>query len=644
MEPEEQPPVLSDVLERLVLAQGQLNLYGEEHTLAVESVQALACTIGKFVSCFDLPTCEFTGKTVSVNGQLFSGSPASRILYERLRIRGAAAIALLEVPCIEQLTEFLRFMNVEPRVVREQGGPRAYLSARGVCQIAVTELAGPTSRGAPPSDAEPCQHESGVEFPDAGIGAAVDQRSGLDEDGDSMPVGTGNESLSSPEELAALVTAQLMECQATDAESALEAIQHLKGLYVSNTERWDDALPEIRNAVAGMPEHARKLSPTSGLDDHAASIGRDADASEVEAKVARMAEEQSGFPPEAIPGFAYFEELFGAKPCGLLSSWQAELRPGSMLEACGRTLSMLMIRESRAAEHERLVRAIVQLIARALDMKEMDSATLFIQSVMDEMKREGQQHWRSANARNALASLDAAGVKELVESAANNSDYRAREVAAALVENLPHLALSLAGLLGVHSGEPFDETLKAGIAKCGSAGLELFAKCVREGGYAAKLSALAGLIEVAGPSGLQKVADLLADMDDAVAITALRLLGGTRSPLAAEICCEALSHASSEVRCAALGALGDLGDQSAVPRIIRFATRRAYFRDVTAERMAAIQALGRIGGTAVLPTLESIAGSWVLIGRGRHRQVRAAANEAIQRVNARLDSAQGKAA
>ncbi len=331
-------------------------------------------------------------------------------------------------------------------------------------------------------------------------------------------------------------------------------------------------------------------------------------------------------------------------PCGLLSSWQTELRPGSVLESCGRTLSMLMASESRTAEHERLVRATARRIAYALDTNDMNCAALFLQSVVDEIKLEGQQHWRGANARNALQSLDTAGLRQLVENALTSGDYGTREVAAELVEVLPDLALSLAGLLGVHAGEPFNESLKAGIAKSGPAGLALFEQCIREGGYLAKLSAIEGLIGMAGPSGLQKVAGLLPDMDDAAAVAALRLLGATRAPLAAEICRTALFHASSEVRCAALTALGELGNESDVPQIIWLATRRTYFRDFTAERITAIQALGRMGETVALPRLKRIAGRRVVIGRGRYKQVRAAAHEAIQRIYACQECTQAKAA
>lgn len=644
VEPEEQPPVLREVLERLVLAQAQLNLYGAEHPRAVESVQALVQSIDKFVSCFELPRCVFTNETVAVNEQLFTGTSTSRTLFERLRIRGAAAITLLEVPRIEQLMEFLCFMNVEPRAVREQGGPQAYLSARGVDQIAVTELAWHTSRGAAQSDAEESQEESDLEPSDAEPSVAVDQRSGLTERDDSASVVTGNESLANPEELADLIREEYAESQAADGESPVEMIQRLKDLYTGDTKQWDEAVPEVKKAVADLPEQARKMSAFSGTGDQENSNAAVADAAEVEALVARLVEEQLGSRPETIPSLAHFEALFGATPCGLLSSWQTELRPGSMLESCGRTLSMLMASESRTAEHERLVRATAHRIAHALDTNDMNCAALFLQSVVDEIKQEGQQHWRGANARNALQSLDTAGLKQLVENAVASGDYGAREVAAELVEALPDLALSLAGLLGVHAGEPFNQSLKAGIAKSGPAGLALFEQCIREGGYLAKLSALDGLIGMAGASGLQKVAGLLPDMDDAAAVTALRLLGATRAPLAAEICRRALSHASSEVRCAALSALGELGDKSDVPRIICFATRRAYFRDFTAERIAAIQALGRIGETVALPTLKKIAGSRVVIGRGRYKQVRVAADEAIERISAGQECTQAEAA
>jgi HEAT repeat protein len=78
-----------------------------------------------------------------------------------------------------------------------------------------------------------------------------------------------------------------------------------------------------------------------------------------------------------------------------------------------------------------------------------------------------------------------------------------------------------------------------------------------------------------------------------------------------------------------LGEFGDLGAVSALETVVR---GEGQGNRETAPRVEAVEALGRLGATHALPLLESLAGRRTLMGGGRGKELRVAANAAVEAI------------
>jgi len=644
---QKQHPALRGLLNALGAARKQSCLYGDDHPNAHEAIAALVGSLETFISCFDQATCVFTKKSVIVNQHHFTCSTDSQEMLRRLRARGVMAITFVAEPSIEQVTAFLEFLNAEPREIRRQGGPSAYLRRHGISRIVATESMYGGWDDTDDDESESDQAERDSDLADPAIAAVIGWLC-KETESDGLDRLSIAEILSHPDMAAKLIREAVTKLHAsrkrqTAGESASTIIHDLKDLAAADAEKWDNAAPEIRKAVSSLP---REVRPAAGvfMSDGETSDGPIADYDEVEAAVAGILEQQPTSEAGGLPSPSHFDHLFGARASGLLSSWKKELHPSSVIASCGRTLETLMIWESSANEHGSIARALAWLIPCALDMRDMESATIFAESLTEEASRASVPTWRGANAKEALRSLDTSTLKELVERAMKTGDYHAKGVAAALVEALPVLATSLMDFLGAYDSEPFGESLKRGIVKAGQAASGRLGRCLREGSAAARESALEALINMGAAHAIREIATALGGAHPDLAVKALGMLPQVRIPITFETCVKALSHRSQVVRCAALNALGEFGDTSAAPYLVHVLARRLLWRDDTAERIAAIDALGQLDRGEALPLLIKLANHRPIFSRSRYEGIRAAAEQAAERIYFRQAESAAKAA
>lgn len=335
-----------------------------------------------------------------------------------------------------------------------------------------------------------------------------------------------------------------------------------------------------------------------------------------------------------MPDPAEFEQLFGAKANGLLTCWRRELQPTSVILSSGKTLKTLMEWESAATEHGRICQALATLVLRAAEMNDHESAMTFVLSLARESRdTNDSMPWRSTNASAALASLNSKTLTAIIKWALQSGDYKAKEGAAVLVSAMPNFAIELAPLIGTSGAELFNEALRRALMSAGQSAVGVLGGLLCSGTPAARNAALEMLVDIAGNAAVREIAPVLEGADVSFAIQALKVLPRIRVPLVTEICLEALTHSSPEMRCAALNALGELGYPASVPTIVRIATRNSAGGDDAAERIAAIQALARIGDDESHKALRDMANRHPLIGRSRYEVIRLAAERALQQID-----------
>ena len=636
--PEKQPVVLRDLLSVVNASRRQSSLYGVDHPNAMHAAEDLSAAVDAFIAEFNRTTFVFTRSSVIANDHNFVASNDSVELFERLRARGVMAVSLVGSVGVEQCAGFLSFLNAEPAEVRAEGGASAYLRKHAVSRIVATDAL--YTSDADCVDGQPVQSSRlTVDGMDHAVGAAIDwlSRQGNEDDRETpqLPI---VEILSQPDQAARLIREAVTKLHAsrrqeTAGELASEVVHDLKDLAAAEKEKWDESTPQIRKAISKLPKGLRpEVSGFNEGDGMDTESGRSASISDVEAKVAEMLGGVRRVDP--LPGPSAFGSLFGAKAHGLLSSWKRALQPESVMESSGRTIETLMIWEERATEHERIARALAGLVARAIAMKDTASALTIVTSLIGEMQRQEPTSWRTSNVRAALCALDTAALREVVESAIRAGDPGARAVATVLVEMLPDLALDAVGLLGFCGDEAFTDALRRGIGAAGAGATGPLAKLLREGNGGAREVALEMLIGMKGAGAIHEIAQALSGAEPAFVIRALSLLTTVRVPQVTEICMGYLSHPSAEVRCAALGALGELGDPTATAAIAQVATRHAK-QDDTAEKIQAIGALAKIDCPEAINCLHKLANHRPLFGRNQYEFVRAAAEKALCETNAR---------
>lgn len=651
---EKQPRALSNLLSVVNASRRQSSLYGADHPNALRAAAGLSSSIDEFVAESDRTTFVFTRKALIANDRNYASSNDSQELFHRLRARGVMAVTLVGSAGPEQTAAFLGFLNAEPSGIREAGGASAYLRGRMVSRIVVTDAVYVSGSDLPDDseDDTTSRAEWNSDQMDHAVGAAIEWLSRQEEEGEEAPRLPITDILSRPDKAAKLIREAVTKLHAsrreeTSGELASEVVHDLKDMASSDREKWDNSTPQIRKAISKLPKDIRpEISGFTEEDEPGDDLGADAscgaaDIGEVEARVAEMLGDSRGLGGgERFPTPDAFGSLFGAKASGLLSSWRRELQPGLVMESSGKTLETLLIWEDMAAEHERLARALAGLIPRAIAMKDVASARMIAACLIGEMRRDDPLNWRASNVRSALAAVDVKTLKALVERAVAASDVSAQDTAAALVELLPDLALEAVDLLGSSVAQVFSESLRRGILARGPAAIGPLARVLRDGVGASRQMALEVLVDMKGAAAIREIAQAITGAEPEFIIRALKLLPAARLPLVTEICTAQLAHSAPEVRCAALAALGELGDVAAAPMIAQVALKN----DDTAEKLQAISALGKIDCEEARDCLTKLANRRPLLGRSRYESIRAAAERALLEADSRRSGAKARAA
>ena len=639
-EHEDQPQALNKLLRLINTARKHVTLYRADHVITLGTFKELNKSLKGFLDDRNQVTLVFTRKAVFVNERCYAPSADSEDIFHRLGFRGVMAITFIGEPPSKQVAEFLAFLDAEPREIRECGGPIAYLREHAVTRIAATQSIH-TAASFHEEGEDPEQAARDSDDRDRAVAAAVSWLAGQHPDDGESPGLPVTDILSDPDRVAKLITEAVTELHVSQGRQASgemtsEVIAGLKDLSAADRESWDKAAPQIRKSIAKLPKEMQPdvgpFAPQHESPDRktAAPTGASVEVAEVEAMVVNALENApeptTGAEIESLPDI---ERLMGAKPTGLLSSWRVSLQPGSVIRSSGRTLETLMIWADSAAEHGRMCQALASLISSAVDISDKPAALTFAGSLAREVLRGDDLSARSCNAKSSLESVGAPTLGVLVQEALELDDYQLREAAALLVEALPDLALSLAHLLGASGDEPFNESLKRGIIRLGRAALARLEPLLHQGAASTRAAAMEILIRVSGASGIEKAADLLEQADAEFAIKGLRVLTEVKLPAAVGARVKLLSHPSVDVRCAAISALGEQGCESSLPHLVRIATRRVSIRDDTPEKIAAIEALARIGGLEATECLEAIGRRRPLFHRGRYNPVRSAAQRAL---------------
>lgn len=642
LQPEKQSPALAGFLKNINTARVHLSLYGADHTSTLKAAEELSKHLDEFIEDIGRVTLVFAKNAVIVNEHYYASSSDSNELFQRLRIRGVMAITFVGSASPEQILNFLMFLNTEPRYIRIEDGPSMWLRKHQVNRIVATEAVYMNDG----DDSEEDESISRINWEsnnvDQAIGAALEWLSKQDEEKDKSPQLPITEILSNPEKAAKLIREAVTKLHAsrreeTTGELTSEVVNDLKDLAGYDKESWDKATPQIRKALSKLPKEMRPhisgfIGEEDDLGDRSDDNRKTADIGEVECTVSTALKQIT--PPicEPLPGPEKFESLFGARANGLLSNWRKELQPVSIIRSSANTLETLMIWENGTLEHERITNALIALILRALEMNDTGSAVLIMARLIEEMKREQGIDWRCSNVKTALQSLETPVLITLVEEALKSGDTNAQNVATALVEALPSLAISLIHLLGANNAPAFDETLKRGLARCGQSAIASLGRLLNDNDIRVKEAALEALISISGTAAIREIALVLNSADISFIIRALDLLPSVRIPQVTEICISKLTHSSTDVRCAALKALGELGDESAIPYITRIATHGSLRDENSAEKIAAINALACIGGNDAWDFLQKMAAKRPLIGRNRYEVIKIAAERALQQL------------
>lgn len=644
---EPQPVVLVNLLLALNAARRQMSLYGSDHPNTAQSAQALAGNFKEFGEAFGRSTLVLTQTAALVNEHGYAASSESQELFQRLRARGVMAITIVSPPPPEQIVAFVGFLNDDPEEMRRQGGASASLRKRGVSLIVATDAV--YSSGDESDSAEENAQKSALDPKDMdrALGAAVDWLLRQDEEEDDAPRLPIAEILSHPDEAAKLIREAVTKLHAsrrqdTHGEIASEVVHDLKDLASDDPDGWDSATPQIRKAMSKLPKDMRpEVAGFTGADECEKDESRVrsshlADIFEIEAQVAEVLDEASAVDADrAIPAPDAFSSLFGASPCGLLTAWRKELQPDVVMGSSGRTLETLMVQETSGSEHERIARALAGLLPRAVEMKDHASARAIADGLMREIRGNDPSDWRAVNARSALRSLDKAILRQAAEAWAALDDPDAGRSACHMVELLPELALQMIDVLGRRDLGDLDRAVARGIAGCGAAAVGPLGGLLTEGREGAKDLALDALIRMNTTAAIREIGQALREADEAFTIRALAKLASVKHPDVVDASVDLLSSSSAGVRRAALAALGELAVPTTVPAIVQAASRRGLGHDDVAEKIAALEALGRIDCDESREFLERMAARRPLIGKKRYEAVRQTAERVLDEMGPR---------
>ncbi|MHB1458016.1 MAG: HEAT repeat domain-containing protein [Armatimonadota bacterium] len=645
---EKQPPELYLMLRSLSFARRLSSLYSTDHPSAVAAMTSLTDIMESYIiGLRDRSlTCVFTRDAVIVNDRSYKATFESCDIHQRLRERGVMAITLIQGVTDRQISHFVDFLNAEPLDVNAAGGPREYLQRLGVSRIVATEAIY-TRDDDSEDDSDLFDNSSSVSsVVDNVIGAAISWLSRQDDDdSEEVPLLPIIDILSDPDMAAKLIREAVTKLHAsrTNAstrELANEVVNDLKDMASSDKDRWDEAAPQIRRAISKLPDDMRPIAP--GLTEEKPSSEQASkllplkivNINDVEEQLTDMAKPKSDSLLDENDGQPIdLRSLFDIQAEGMLSKWSKELQPVSILRSCGRTYETLMAWQTNASEHGRIARVFATLIPKAVEIEDFDSSLLLAEGLIKESKRDDGMIWRRSNALAALESVDLKILQAIVQKTLSSGDYQNKEIASQIVESIPRLALNLVHLLGVYRSELFDESLKNGLAQEVRGSLPSLSIILRTGNPPARMSALETLVKIGTLAAMKEISDTLDSQDDLIVIKALSLLPAVQKSYSTEMCINALSHKSSEVKCAAISALGVIGGDAILPYITRVISGRFYGAQ---EKVIAIEVLGDIGGVEHVPYLQKIVEYHPFIGRNRYEKIRSAAKNSVGRIQERL--------
>lgn len=650
---EKQPPDLYLMLRSLSLALRLSSLYTAIHPSTVAAISSLVYVIEEYLLGLKdrSITCVFTTDTIIVNDRTYKGTFESNNLFSRLRARGVMAITFIQGITNDQITHFMEFLNADPAEVNSAGGPREYLQRLGVTRIVATEAIYTTDDEYEDGDRLLNNAESVPEVVDHAIGAAINWLSKQDDDNEDVPLIPIIDILSDPDMAAKLIREAVTKLHAsrTNAstrELANEVVNDLKDMASSDKDKWDMATPQIRKAISKLPDDMRPIAPGLSVEKPvfeqtlSKSSLRFINISDIEEQLADMVKPDSGSLLDEKDGEPIeLKSLFDIRSEGMLSAWQDELKPVNILLSCARTYETLMAWQSNASEHGRIARALSLLVSRAVEIDDYDSSLLIAEGLIRESKVNDGIIWRRSNALAALESIDLNILQSIVKKTLKSGIYQHKEIASQIVESIPSLALSLVHLLGVYRGESFDESLKKGLVKEGRDSLPSLAIILRTGNPSSKMSALETLTDIASPPALKEISDSFGVLGELAIIKVLSLLSSVRSSYSIEICVKTLTHKLSDVKCAAIIALGAIGGESVIQHITRVITGRNFGSQ---EKVHAIQVLGNIGNHDHIVFLQKIADHRPMFGRSKYAAISSAAKDSITRIHHRLDAHPGK--
>lgn len=622
-EAEEQPQFIKELLSSVVSARRHTSLYGTEHKSSQESFEALKETIAPIVRRLGSCKMVFTKDRLIANDHIYVSTGESTALSERLRTRGAMGISFAGNPSQEEIAGFVNFLNAEPADVRQAGSPGAYLSKANVKNITAIDAIYTGPGMSDQGEQTLSEDEVDAALLDPAVRALIERTCEQSFAGEAVDVPLTS-ILSSPDATAKLIWESVIKLHSTSSqqvgELGFQVIHNLKGMSVSNKDVWDVTTLEIRKAISKLPDEVRStafgfISTQAAEDQPAEKVVESAETMEVSVK-----------DMENLDLDADLDQLFDMKAKGLLSSWQKELQPSSVVRCSGRTLAMLMAWESDPSEHGRLARALALLIPRGLSMLDIESALACAESLLKEASLTDTPAWRAADAKSALQSLDVNTLRTLIEGALASESHL--HVIASLIETIPSLALVLGDFLRSSEHRTINESIKRGMLKSGAEATIILRDLLTDESPAARQAALEVLVQIGTEPAVHEIASAMETADDLFLTNALTILPSIKTYSVSQTCADYVRHKSLEVRIAAFRALGELGDPLALGTLMQAATRHTRKVD---EQIAAIQALGEIRHPNALSCLQGIADRRLTFGRARYDLMRAAALQAINR-------------
>lgn len=618
--PQEQPPILRELLSAINAARRQISLYGSEHKSSEESIENLKKAIASIVRQLASCTIVFTKERLVVNDHCYVSSGDSKELYERMRARGAMAIGFIDSPSLKEVARLVDLLNAEPSDVREIGGPSAYLSDNDVQNIVATDAVY-VSRGSTDHREPLAEAEFDPLLLDSAVCALIERSCGPGVEGGNEDVPL-DDILASPDATAKLIWESVIKLHSTGSqqvgELGFQVIQNLRDMSFKKKAVWDLTTLQIRKAIAKLPTEVRATA--FGFMSELPKPETDASQPKAAGPTETMVVNDTNILNEKTD----LDRLFNLETKGLLSAWQKELQPETILRYSSQTIATLVAWETDATEHGRLARALALLVPKSLSMNNIEDALYSVESLLNEANLADAPPWRSANAKSALQSLGLQTLETVVTKTLAKDP--SSNVAGPLIQAIPILAVNLAHFLRTEEHKAINEYIKQGMAKSGSEAKVVLRGLLRDEAPSARQAALETLVHIGTEWAMYEIGEAMRVFDEASLTSALALLPSMGAHSAVQTCAHYAEHPSPGVRIAALRALGDLGDPVALGSLIRAAT---WGKSSADERIAAIHSLRQIKHPDAFRCLQSLAGRRPLFGRSRYEPIRIAAEQAI---------------